>query len=116
MKKVLLVMCFLGAANLFAESNLCPNIVFQKDSGQKVTAAYIKADVVPALETFCESQDATVLLICNIIDFESNGSAWIASSALESVYTYCTTEPTTQEDESYWASFVRGASNVIYHH
>ena len=120
MKKVLLVMCFLGAANLFADgcANFCSSVVFQKNS------AYIRPDAVPVLKALC--QYAVFEQDCNSIEFKDNGTAWVQESKLEDFRTHCETvlkEANIQEDNevsfdeaSFWDQFFQAAASVKWRH
>lgn len=113
MKKFLLVMCFLGTANLFAETcnGFCSSVVFQNDS------AYIKTDVIPVLKLMCDKY-GVLEVACDSIDFRADGSAWILDSEVEKVYKYCTTcslkEDNTPEAPSIWEQFMKAASTVTW--
>ncbi len=94
MKKFLLVMCFFGAANLFAGTcnGFCKSVVFQNDS------AYIKTDVVPVLQDMCDRY-GLLEVVCDAVDFRADGSAWIVDSELENIKEYCTTACSVKETE-----------------
>ena len=108
MKKVLLVMCFLGAANLFAEScnSFCSSIVFQKNS------AFIKTDAVPVVKTICDKY-GILEPICELIEFRDDGSAWLQESSVEDFYTYCKTcsNVVEQKEQPGW---IQRLSNVTF--
>ena len=114
MKKVLLVMCFLGATNLFADNytNFCSSVVFQKNS------AYVKADAVPVLQLLCHKY-RVLEPDCALVDFRSDGSAWIVEAHVEDFHKYCYPSVVNQpaEPETGWfESFIRASSNVNFHH
>ena len=118
MRKVLLAMCFLGAANLFADSGdcFCSSIVFKDNS------AYVKPDAIPVLKTLCDKY-GILEAACDLIDFREDGSAWVQKSAVEAFYKYCTvgltvTKPDTKktswmDDNTYWTD---NARNIVWRH
>jgi len=110
MKKVLLVMCFLGATNLFADTcnGFCSSVVFENES------AYIKPDVVPVMKALCDKY-AVFEPVCSVIDFRPDGSAWVQESAVETFRQYCTAA-TKEEDESFWNRLLKGAATINWRH
>ena len=107
MNKFLLVMCFLGASNLFAEScdSFCSSIVFQKDS------AYIKTDAIPVLKTLCDKYSA-LEPFCSFIDFRADNTAWVQELAVEAFYKYCNSisDEQSQSEDSFWTQFSKAAA------
>jgi len=116
MKKFLLVTCFLGATNLFADSSniFCYNAVFQKDT------AYIKLEAVPVLKAFCECENYAALEpTCAIIDFKADGSAWVQESEVENFLKDCLIvleKATIRKENKEKVNNSSSQANIIWRH